>query len=223
MNSGARWPTCDLCARARCPSPAASHPCSLPGPRGLNVRTSLLGNARTSAANAAAAGCRRRDVVPASRACAKARSATAPRPDSGSRPESTCTAWPPRRPGCAAGVSRRLRVAQTALRPRDPRQGAALGPGGPRDEARRESWLRKIENVAAFASARPADGGTGAVYVLLAPARPRPDLLKPTSTRDPSSHVAVARESLFAALGRVPGIAQSTRAARRSRMCHAAT
>ena len=25
----------------------------------------------------------------------------------------------------------------------------------------------KIENVAAFASARPVDGGTGAVYVLL--------------------------------------------------------
>jgi DNA-nicking Smr family endonuclease len=28
--------------------------------------------------------------------------------------------------------------------------------------------LRKVENVAAFASARPVDGGTGAVYVLLA-------------------------------------------------------
>jgi len=28
-------------------------------------------------------------------------------------------------------------------------------------------WLRRIENVAAFTSARPVDGGTGAVYVLL--------------------------------------------------------
>jgi DNA-nicking Smr family endonuclease len=30
-------------------------------------------------------------------------------------------------------------------------------------------WLRRIDEVVAFASARPADGGTGAVYVLLAP------------------------------------------------------
>jgi DNA-nicking Smr family endonuclease len=40
-------------------------------------------------------------------------------------------------------------------------------------------WLSRIENVAAFASARPVDGGTGAVYVLLtlpaAPPRPHHD------------------------------------------------
>jgi DNA-nicking Smr family endonuclease len=35
-------------------------------------------------------------------------------------------------------------------------------------------WLSRIENVLAFASARPVDGGTGAVYVLLSlPAAPR--------------------------------------------------
>jgi DNA-nicking Smr family endonuclease len=28
-------------------------------------------------------------------------------------------------------------------------------------------WLTRIESVAAFATARPADGGTGALYVLL--------------------------------------------------------
>ena len=28
-------------------------------------------------------------------------------------------------------------------------------------------WLRKVENVSAFAAALPADGGSGAVYVLL--------------------------------------------------------
>jgi DNA-nicking Smr family endonuclease len=34
-------------------------------------------------------------------------------------------------------------------------------------------WLRRMDAVAAFASARQVDGGTGAVYVLLAsrPAR----------------------------------------------------
>jgi DNA-nicking Smr family endonuclease len=36
-------------------------------------------------------------------------------------------------------------------------------------------WLRRMDDVAAFATARPVDGGTGAVYVLLAAqgARPR--------------------------------------------------
>jgi DNA-nicking Smr family endonuclease len=28
-------------------------------------------------------------------------------------------------------------------------------------------WLREVDNVLAFHSAQPADGGTGAVYVLL--------------------------------------------------------
>jgi len=46
-------------------------------------------------------------------------------------------------------------------------KGLRSGPGGPVIKAAVDHWLRKIENVAAFASARPADGGTGAVYVLL--------------------------------------------------------
>jgi len=34
-------------------------------------------------------------------------------------------------------------------------------------------WLRRMDGVLAFASARPVDGGTGAAYVLLAPAKAR--------------------------------------------------
>ncbi len=36
-----------------------------------------------------------------------------------------------------------------------------------------DHWLRQREDVLAFCSARPADGGTGAVYVLLRRAPPR--------------------------------------------------
>jgi DNA-nicking Smr family endonuclease len=46
-------------------------------------------------------------------------------------------------------------------------KGRRSGPGGPVLKHVVDHWLRKIENVAAFASARPVDGGTGAVYVLL--------------------------------------------------------
>ncbi len=46
-------------------------------------------------------------------------------------------------------------------------KGLRSGPGGPVLKLVVHHWLRKIENVAAFASARPADGGSGAVYVLL--------------------------------------------------------
>jgi DNA-nicking Smr family endonuclease len=46
-------------------------------------------------------------------------------------------------------------------------KGLRSGPGGPVLKHVVDHWLRKIENVAAFASARPVDGGTGAVYVLL--------------------------------------------------------
>jgi DNA-nicking Smr family endonuclease len=46
-------------------------------------------------------------------------------------------------------------------------KGLRSGPGGPVLKHVVNHWLRKIENVAAFASARPVDGGTGAVYVLL--------------------------------------------------------
>ncbi len=44
-------------------------------------------------------------------------------------------------------------------------------PEGPRLKARVNSWLRQRSDVIAFHSARPADGGTGAVYVLLKAAR----------------------------------------------------
>jgi DNA-nicking Smr family endonuclease len=46
-------------------------------------------------------------------------------------------------------------------------KGLRSGRDGPVLKIVVNQWLRKIENVAAFASARPADGGTGAVYVLL--------------------------------------------------------
>ncbi len=46
-------------------------------------------------------------------------------------------------------------------------KGLRSGPGGPVLKLVVHHWLRKVENVAAFASARPADGGSGAVYVLL--------------------------------------------------------
>jgi len=55
-------------------------------------------------------------------------------------------------------------------------KGLRSGPGGPVLKHAVNDWLTRIENVAAFASARPVDGGTGAVYVLLTlpPAPPRP-------------------------------------------------
>jgi DNA-nicking Smr family endonuclease len=46
-------------------------------------------------------------------------------------------------------------------------KGLRSGPGGPVLKLVVHHWLRTIENVAAFAGARPADGGSGAVYVLL--------------------------------------------------------
>ena len=46
-------------------------------------------------------------------------------------------------------------------------KGLRSGPGGPVLKPIVHHWLRKVENVAAFAGARPADGGSGAVYVLL--------------------------------------------------------
>lgn len=47
-------------------------------------------------------------------------------------------------------------------------KGLRSGPGGPVLKLVVHHWLRKVDNVAAFAAARPADGGSGAVYVLLA-------------------------------------------------------
>ena len=46
-------------------------------------------------------------------------------------------------------------------------KGLRSGPGGPVLRQLVNSTLRHTEQVAAFASARPADGGTGALYVLL--------------------------------------------------------
>ncbi len=56
-------------------------------------------------------------------------------------------------------------------------KGLRSGPGGPVIRHFVDHWLRRSENVLAFASARPADGGTGAVYVLLTDlTRPAADL-----------------------------------------------
>ena len=47
-------------------------------------------------------------------------------------------------------------------------KGLRSGPRGPVLKHAVNTWLRKTEAVLAFASARQVDGGTGAVYVLLA-------------------------------------------------------
>jgi DNA-nicking Smr family endonuclease len=46
-------------------------------------------------------------------------------------------------------------------------KGLRSGPAGPVLKEGVDHWLRQLDNVAAFASARPVDGGTGALYVLL--------------------------------------------------------
>jgi len=46
-------------------------------------------------------------------------------------------------------------------------KGRGSGPRGPVIKKLVNAWLRKLDAVLAFATARPADGGTGAVYVLL--------------------------------------------------------
>jgi len=50
-------------------------------------------------------------------------------------------------------------------------KGRGSGPRGPVLKHVVNHWLRRMHVVVAFASARPVDGGTGAAYVLLAPAR----------------------------------------------------
>ena len=47
-------------------------------------------------------------------------------------------------------------------------KGRDSGPRGPVLKHVVNHWLRRMDEVVAFASARPVDGGTGAVYVLLA-------------------------------------------------------
>ena len=46
-------------------------------------------------------------------------------------------------------------------------KGRGSGHRGPRLKASVDSWLRRLDAVAAFVSARQVDGGSGAVYVLL--------------------------------------------------------
>jgi DNA-nicking Smr family endonuclease len=46
-------------------------------------------------------------------------------------------------------------------------KGLRSGPSGPVLKEEVDHWLRKLDDVAAFTSARPVDGGTGALYVLL--------------------------------------------------------
>ncbi|MGH8370051.1 MAG: Smr/MutS family protein [Gammaproteobacteria bacterium] len=46
-------------------------------------------------------------------------------------------------------------------------KGHRSGPRGPILKQKLNTWLRQRDDVIAFCSARPADGGTGAVYVLL--------------------------------------------------------
>jgi DNA-nicking Smr family endonuclease len=46
-------------------------------------------------------------------------------------------------------------------------KGYRSGARGPVLKTAVDSWLRRHTDVMAFTSARPIDGGTGAVYVLL--------------------------------------------------------
>ena len=47
-------------------------------------------------------------------------------------------------------------------------KGLRSGPGGPVLKHAVNTWLRKVDAVLAFVSTPPRDGGTGALYVLLA-------------------------------------------------------
>ena len=52
-------------------------------------------------------------------------------------------------------------------------KGRGSGQRGPILKHVVNHWLQRMDDVLAFASARPVDGGTGAAYVLLAPDRTR--------------------------------------------------
>ena len=76
----------------------------------------------------------------------------------------------------AAAAQRQLREVLTACLRREVRcvrivhgKGLRSGAHGPVLRQLVNSLLRRTVQVQAFASARPADGGTGALYVLLAP------------------------------------------------------
>jgi DNA-nicking Smr family endonuclease len=46
-------------------------------------------------------------------------------------------------------------------------KGLRSGPSGPVIKRRIGRWLRRRNEVLAYCSARPVDGGTGAIYLLL--------------------------------------------------------
>jgi DNA-nicking Smr family endonuclease len=58
-------------------------------------------------------------------------------------------------------------------------KGRGSGPRGPVLKHVVNHWLRRMDAVVAFASARPVDGGTGAVHVLLSPAARRAPSTRP--------------------------------------------
>ena len=66
-------------------------------------------------------------------------------------------AWPAQHPRLCAGV--RVRIVHG--------KGLGSGPRGPVLKGAVNVWLRNSAAVLAFSSARPVDGGTGALYVLL--------------------------------------------------------
>jgi DNA-nicking Smr family endonuclease len=61
-----------------------------------------------------------------------------------------------------ASMDRRLRCVRVVHG-----KGLRSGPRGPVLKHVVNHWLQRMQDVAAFATARPVDGGTGAVYVLL--------------------------------------------------------
>jgi DNA-nicking Smr family endonuclease len=64
---------------------------------------------------------------------------------------------------CVAGERRCVRLVHG--------KGQRSGPRGPVLKNKVNVWLRRRREVLAFASAPPTDGGTGAIYILLARAR----------------------------------------------------
>ncbi len=89
-------------------------------------------------------------------------------------------------------------------------KGLRSGPGGPGDQARRKSWLAQVRECGRVRQRAPGRRRQRrrirAAGATLETASGTP-LKQKLPTRDPGSYVAVARESLFAAFGRVPGIA----------------
>jgi DNA-nicking Smr family endonuclease len=64
----------------------------------------------------------------------------------------------------AEALSRRLRCVRVIHG-----KGLRSGPSGPVIKRRIGRWLQRRDEVLAYCSARPVDGGTGAIYLLLKP------------------------------------------------------